>query len=284
MQVFFLAEPGHLPLGKAFDGAGELVEHLLIGPLAQQVFGEKAVFQAKLFQKFRADAGVHESLDFLDHALVQAPFQAFVDTLLQYLPGPGDAQLQDLIAGIPPPGMVVVRRQAFQRAHDAVAVLGVDLRVRQLFLEHVVQGGGFKGLQIRAQFQIRLNVRQLVPVDHRVHIQPGAAHQEGQLSAGEDAVDRGIRQALKIRHGKKVPRLAYVDQMMWHALCFLRRDFSAAQIQPPEYLPGIGGHHFSVVHRGQFDPQPAFSRGVGAHDGNQFSLHVSFLPVDSGSA
>ena len=78
-----------------------------------------------------------------------------------------------------------------------------------------------------------------------------------------------VGHALEVRHGEKRARIAYVQQVMGHALHFIPGDLAAAQIQPPEHLPRIGGDDLAAVALRQAHGQPALAGCVGADDGDQ---------------
>ena len=79
---------------------------------------------------------------------------------------------------------------------------------------------------MRPEIMVREFVAQFIPVGHGVHIQARTADQERNRAAGKDPVDRRIGKALEVGHGKKLPRLAYVQQMMGYALHLLRRHLA----------------------------------------------------------
>ena len=172
--------------------------------------------------------------------------------------------------------MVIVRFQLFQRTHDPVAVAGIDLRFRQLLFQHFVQLRRLKGFQVCAEAVIRRFVAELVAIGYSIHIQAGAADQEGKAAAGENPVDRFIGKPLEICHGKELPGRTDVQQVMGNAVHFFRGDLAGTQIEPAEHLTGVRGNNLPAETGSKLHTQGTFTGGVGAFDHDQLRKFFQF--------
>ena len=253
------AEPGHLALGELLDGVAQFFDHLLVADLPGQVPGQVFVFQAELDHEFFADTLVQKGADFIHHALLQALFKPLVDPLLQDFPGPGDAELEQGITRGFGAGSGIPGGQLFQQAHDTVAVFRIHVGIGQLFLQHLIELRGGIGFQLGPEGQVRRLVGEDVAVGHGIHIEPGAADEEGHIPAGNDAVDGFIGEALEIRHGEEFPGPAHVQEMMGDTLHLFRGDLAGTEVQALIDLAGIGGDDFPVEAGGQLHAQGAFA-------------------------
>ena len=157
---------------------------------------------------------------------------------------------------------------ALDDAHDAVSVVLLHLHVGLQFKEHVVQLRRGQLFQLRTVGEIRLLVREQIPIEHRIDVQARAAHNHRQTSPAADLVDRPIGHALEIRHGEKFVGLAHVDQVVRHALRLLGRDLAAAQIKAAEHLARIRRDDLRIILLRQLDAQRALAGRVCAHDGD----------------
>ena len=178
--------------------------------------------------------------------------------------------------------VVVAVVNLLQHAHHAVAVLRVHLHVRHKRYEHVVELRRGLLFQLVAVGQVGHAVAHDVALGDGGDVQPRAAHQEGDVAPGKDAVDGLVGQALEVVHGKEVVGLADVDQVVGNALHLLGRDLAAAQVVALKHLAGVGGDDLAAVPAGQLHAKAALAGGVGARDDDQlrFLLHVSVSPSD----
>ena len=178
--------------------------------------------------------------------------------------------------------MVVAVVNLLQHAHHAVAVLRVHLDVRNQRGEHGVQLRRGLLFQFVAVGQVGHAVAHDVALGDGGDVQPRAANQEGNLAAGEDAVDGLVGQALEVVHGEEVVGFAHVDQVVGNALHLLGRDLAAAQVVALKHLAGVGGDDLAAVLARQLHAKAALAGGVGARDNDQlrFLFHESVSPSD----
>ena len=151
MDARIPAEPRHLPLGKALDGAGKRLQHVLLrGKLPQQVLADEAVFQPQTIQKIRRYACLEQAVHLFEHALLDTARQALVNARAQRGTIPGDAQAQHVVARALLRGQGIAVVQLFQRAHHAVAVLGIDGIAGRGGLQHGAELRGGQPFQLAA--------------------------------------------------------------------------------------------------------------------------------------
>ena len=159
-----------------------------------------------------------------------------------------------------------------------MAVFRIHVGIGQLFLQHLIEPRGGIGFQLRPEGQVRRLVGEDVAVGYGIHIEPGAADEEGHIPAGNDAVDGLIGEALEIRHGEEFPGLADIEQVMGDAAHLLRRDFAGTEIQPLENLAGVGGDDFPPETGGKLHPERTLSGGVRSLNDNQLRQHGRIPP------
>ena len=154
-----------------------------------------------------------------------------------------------------------------------MAVFRIDVRVRQLLLQHFIQFRCFKGFQVSTQAVVRRFIAEFITVCYGIHIQAGTADQEGKFAAGKNIVYCFIGQALEISHGEEFTRLPDIQQMVGDAVHLLPGDFPGTEIQTAENLPGIRGYDFASETGSQLNPQGAFPGSVCPLDYDQFRKH-----------
>ena len=109
---------------------------------------------------------------------------------------------------------------------------------------------------------------EIVAPDQTVHIQSGAAGDDGGLAPGENVVHNGGGHFGVAADGKILPGVADIDHMVTDALHFRGVRLGGADVHAPVDIHGVAGNHFAVGGLGQLYRQGGLAGGCGPGDAN----------------
>ena len=136
-----------------------------------------------------------------------------------------------------------------------MVVEGCDADVGKFFLpvlSHLWVGGG-----------------KLPVVDEGLHVEHGAADEDGEFPAGHDVCDGGDGEVLVVGDGGGFGDVPDVEQMVGNAGTFGDGEFGGADVHASVELHGVNVDNFAVAGVGEADAEGRFSGGGGPNNGNR---------------
>lgn len=270
------AEPGILAAREPFGGAHGLAARLLLAALPGQrgehlLIAERPGGGASVPQPLCLQ-GAH----LVDESRVPHPVDPQGDALVEFGAGHVDADLDGVVDRIAT-GEVGGEGFAgdlddFEGPDDAPPVARQDgaagLRVGRG--EPFVQRSGAVLGELRLQHGPDAGVRtgELQGVDRALHIEAGAAHQDGGAALGEQPVDLGAGEPLVLRDACGLGHVPDVQQQVRDGRALGERQFRGADVHPPVELHGVGIDHFAPELLGEEHPQVGLSGCGGTDDGD----------------
>lgn len=109
---------------------------------------------------------------------------------------------------------------------------------------------------------------ELQGVDGALHVQTGAADQDGRAPLGEQPVDLPAGEALVLGDAGRLGDVPDVQQAVRHAVALGERQLGGPDVHAPVELHRVGVDHLAVEPLGEEDPQIRLSGGRGADDGD----------------
>ena len=104
-------------------------------------------------------------------------------------------------------------------------------------------------------------VGKVVALDETVHVQSGAAGNDGGFAPGHDVVYNGSGHLAVAADGEIFLRLCHVDHVVDNALHFFHSGLGGADVHAPVHIHGVAGNNFTVKFLGQFHSQGSLAGG-----------------------
>ena len=122
-------------------------------------------------------------------------------------------------------------------------------------------------------------------VDHRLHIEPGPAHEQRALAARLDVGDRGPGLLLETRHRPLLTRIGDVDQVVRYQGALGDARLGGADVEAPVHLHGVDRHELDVAERAcHLERERRLPGGGGADDREVWALQDGGVTGPSGAA
>lgn len=270
------AEPRVLTAGESLGGAHGLGPRLVLGALLGQRGEHLLVAERPGRGPSLAQALCLQGAHLVHEPGRPHPVDPQGDAFVEFGTGHVDADLDGVVHRI-------VTREVggeglagdlddFEGPDDPAAVAGQDGPAR------LGVGGGQPGVQragavlgqLRLQRGPYVGVRagELQGVDGALHIEPGAADQDGRAAGGEQPVDLGAGQPLVLGDAGGLRDVPDVQQVVRDGSAFGERQLRGADVHAPVELHGVGIDHLAVELLSKEYPQIGFSGRSGADDGD----------------
>ena len=265
--AFHPAEPGHLSFGEATDVGVEVVEHLLVGALLQEIAGDVLVLQPVTKQSLGRHPLVEQPLHLVDHPLVQPLSQPDANPLHHLLAGERHTYYymvhrwhRHMTVGVTE-GILL----DFECPHQPFAVLGVGMVVqldqRSQPCDELVVAVGFQRATVVG---VDRCVGQLVASHHRLDIEAGAATEYRLTMATEDGLEGSDEVVLELVDVVLVACVVDVDEMIGDVDTVdmvVGQVLARADVHATEHLPRVGADNLALQPIGQLGGEGCLAAG-----------------------
>ena len=173
-----------------------------------------------------------------------------------------------------------------QGSNNAALILHARSRLRVYLRQAGVQNTNTLGtsLLLQALTHPRIRAWELQLIQGGTHIQAGTTHQNRVAATTTNLLNQLTATLLKLRHGRLIPHIHNVQQVVRNAAHLLRGDLRGTNIHTPVELHRISVNALTVQAQSQLNSERALTGAGRAHNSdNGQSFGDSHAPHSTGS-